>query len=100
MSEAPQLTQREISRAIRDLDRLERDEINVVAKPIREKYKHLKNALKDQCEHHYQLNLEYGVVPWGENWYCIRCNKRDYRVNEDIRKAYMLSNPELFEEVE
>lgn len=100
MSESPQLTQREISRAIRELDRLERDEIQVVADPIREKYRHLKNALKDQCEHSYRLNLDAGVVPWGENWYCIRCNKRDCRVNEDIRKAYMLSNPELFEEVE
>lgn len=102
MSEAPELTQREISRAIRELDRLERDEIQVVAEPIREKYRHLKNVLKDKCEHIYRLtlNLEYGVVPWGENWHCIRCNKKDYRVNEDIRKAYMLSNPELFEEDE
>lgn len=98
MSESPQLTQREISRAIRELDRLERDEINVVAEPIREKYRHLKNALKDQCEHNYRLNLDAGVVPWIDNYYCTRCNKRKVEVDEDMKQEFAREYPELLEE--
>lgn len=98
MSGAPELTQREISRAIRELDRLERDEIQVVAEPIREKYRHLKNALKDQCEHSYRLNLDAGIVPWIDNYYCIRCNKKEVKVDEDMKEQFTREHPELLEE--
>lgn len=94
------MTPREIRQAVRELERQERDEISVCAKPIREKYQALKGLVRDQCEHKYSLNLDHGVCPWDEHWFCNSCGKREYRCNEDIKQAYMKSNPELFEELE
>lgn len=94
------MTPIEISRAIRELDRKEREEISILANPVREKYLLLKQAIKDQCEHSYRLNIEAGVCPWDEHWYCTRCNMREYRCNEDIKLAYRDSYPNFFEDVE
>lgn len=92
------MTPKEIGRAVRELDRQQREEISILARPVEEKYWALKQALKDQCEHSFHHDVNAGVLPWDEHWYCIHCGKRDYRCNEDIKLAYMDSHPELFEE--
>jgi len=92
------MTPREISRAIHDLDRQEREEIEVFARPVRDKYWTLKQEVKDQCKHNYILDPTAGVLPWDEHWYCAYCNKREYRCNDDIKAAYVKSNPEFFED--
>jgi len=91
------MTKKEISKAIRELDRQQREEISILARPVEEKYWALKQAIKDQCEHAYRRDMDAGVCPWDEHWYCSICHKREYRCNEDIKLAYMDSHPELFE---
>lgn len=91
------MTPREISKAIRELDRQQREEISILTRPIEEKYWALKQAIKEQCEHKYQFDPSVGVCPWDEHWFCIVCHKGEYRCNEDIKLAYMDSHPELFE---
>lgn len=79
---------REVAKQIRALDRLEREEIRVLETPIREKYNVLRKEVQMSCEHFWQLQIGYGVMPWDEWWVCGVCKKMEHRVNEDIKEAH------------